>query len=121
MLPSLILLAIALVDGRRFSAIARHASVLIATSVYVALRTIDTFVLIGEYSSAKSLDFGGDPVDNAKLYLAFLTNRMYLTTVPHLLLLIALAAMLFAISRYRTGVQRSNHRFGSWFGRCYLS
>ena len=40
---------------------------------------------------------------NAKLYLAFLTNRMYLTTVPHLLLLIALAAMLFAISRYRTG------------------
>ena len=101
-LPSLVILAGALVDGWQPRAIARHASVLILTAVYVAFRTIDAFALIAESSSANSLDFGGDPVHNAKLYLAFLTNRMYLTTIPHLLLLIALAGILFAIFRYRT-------------------
>ena len=54
-LPSLILLAIALVNGWRFSAIARHVSVLIATSVYVAFRTVEHIcvnrrILVGEES-----------------------------------------------------------------------
>lgn len=101
-LPSLVLLAIALTDGWTFSAIVQRASVLAATAVYATFRTVDMYVLLGESPASRNLSFGGAPAHSAKLYLAFLTNHMFLTTIPHLLVLIAVAGILIATWGYRT-------------------
>jgi hypothetical protein len=116
LLPSLLLLAVALADGWMPSIIGRHASVLVATGAYVIFRTIDTFVLIGESPSAKSLDFGGDPTHNAKLYAAFLTNHLYFTIVPRALPVLAFAGMVAVVYRYRTGGRdlRGQVRIMAW-------
>jgi hypothetical protein len=101
LLPSLMLLAIALTDDWRLAPIIQRGSVLVAIAGYAIFRTIDTFVLLGESSGSQSLDFGGVPFHNAKLYIAYLTNHLYLGKVTKALLGITLAGMLFAVSRYR--------------------
>ena len=100
-LPSLVLLAIALTDDWELGAIARRASVLIATAVYSVFRIIDTFVLLGESPGSQSLDFGGSPAHNANLYVAYLTDRLIPDNTAHVLLAVTLAGVLIALVRYR--------------------
>jgi hypothetical protein len=100
--PSLILLSVALTDDRGLSAIARRASVLLGAGAYSVFRIIDTFVLLGESPGSKSLDFGGAPAHNSNLYIAFLANRVVPGTISHVMLVIVLGAGLTAAFRYRT-------------------
>ena len=102
LVPSLALLAVALVDGWDPRIVARHLSVLGATTAYAIFRTIDAFILIAGSSTSKSLDFGGDPAHNLKLYIAFLANHQYFTSIPRVLALTALVAVVFAIVRYKS-------------------
>lgn len=115
-LPSLVLLALALTDGWSLGGIARRASVLVASTAYVVFRTIDTFVLLGESPGSQSLDFGGFPAHNANLYVAYLADRVYPGTISHVLLAIFLAGMLYAVSRYRTATRevRSQIQTMAW-------
>lgn len=100
-LPSLVLLAIALTDDWRLGAIARRASVLVATAAYSVFRIIDTFVLLGESPESQSLDFGGFPAHNANLYVAYLADRLIPDNTSHVLLAVTLVGMLIALARYR--------------------
>jgi hypothetical protein len=122
LLPSLLLLAVALTDDWSLRRILVRASVLSTSAAYVVFRTIDAFVLIGESSSSRSLDFGGFPPHNANLYSAYLANRLSPSTLTQALAALVLFAMLAVTTRYRKadGQLRSQIQVLAWAALSFI-